>query len=520
MTHPYFSIIVPTHNRAQFISQTIISCLNQSFRDFELLIIDDGSTDNTREIVEGFNDKRVKYNYQQNSERAVARNHGVQKALGRYVFFLDSDDLIEENHLEKGHRTIHELNEPDFLFTGIKIFDGQTTMPVSKDFGEEINPKLLLDSNVCGSVFFLKRSFALSFPFKEIRALSGSEDRLLTLEISKETRLKYAHHLTYVIQDHEKRSMSSINPKTWINQREVLMSQIRKNKKFTQKEIRTIYSSFMQMVAVKLAASGQPFHGLIWYLKSVVGGVRKVISINSLRFVKYFFFGANFKNVLKHLILILGLLYSIVIYNYVIPNQTNRNYQTDALKCKASNSSSTIRNIVYLVTESFDFKYRGYTFFENPIIYAVDLFHPGVSQICDTEFLYENSTYAFCGQQSKTAADIAEILGIDYRYIVFKNHVALELKDGERWIFIDPTLALVSKDNTRGVHSLIKENKLKNQTTEQKVDIEHVQVLETNFPFFHKLEMFNKVSLWSFLVGYPLFLFSFFLVDKRKYRKY
>ena len=95
----FFSVIIPTYNRAGLIGKAIDSVLAQTFADWELLIIDDGSTDNTRQIVEAYTDRRVKYIYQENAERSAARNNGVAQAAGKYICFLDSDDYCLPDRL-------------------------------------------------------------------------------------------------------------------------------------------------------------------------------------------------------------------------------------------------------------------------------------------------------------------------------------------------------------------------------------------------------------------------------------
>lgn len=88
------SIIMPTYNRGHLIRESIISVLEQSYRGFELIIIDDGSSDNTREVVLSFDDPRVRYVYQDNMGRSVARNRAAAIAKGKYLAFIDSDDLF------------------------------------------------------------------------------------------------------------------------------------------------------------------------------------------------------------------------------------------------------------------------------------------------------------------------------------------------------------------------------------------------------------------------------------------
>ncbi len=75
MHHPFLSIIIPTYNRAHTLRRPIDSILAQTFTDWELIIVDDGSTDDTKEIIEAYKDPRIRYVWQENQERSAARNH-------------------------------------------------------------------------------------------------------------------------------------------------------------------------------------------------------------------------------------------------------------------------------------------------------------------------------------------------------------------------------------------------------------------------------------------------------------
>lgn len=120
MNNPYFSVITPTYNRAHMLSKAIESVLAQTFTDWELLIIDDGSTDNTKQEVQKFTDKRIRYFYQPNAERSAARNNGISLAKGEFICFLDSDDVWRENHLQAHFEKINICgNKQAFYFTGM-----------------------------------------------------------------------------------------------------------------------------------------------------------------------------------------------------------------------------------------------------------------------------------------------------------------------------------------------------------------------------------------------------------------
>lgn len=120
MSTPFFSVVVPTYNRAQIIAKTLGSVLNQNFQDWECILVDDGSSDNTGEVVGSLQDKRIRYFSKRNEERSVARNYGIEKARGKYICFLDSDDTFYPNHLEELNRAILKENSPvGILNTGM-----------------------------------------------------------------------------------------------------------------------------------------------------------------------------------------------------------------------------------------------------------------------------------------------------------------------------------------------------------------------------------------------------------------
>jgi len=107
---PKFSVIIPTYNRENFIETAVKSVLAQTFKDFELVVVDDGSTDNSRDRLRRY-DSQFLYIYQENNGPSNARNRGLKEARGEYIAFLDSDDRWTNNKLEEGDRYIANCNE-------------------------------------------------------------------------------------------------------------------------------------------------------------------------------------------------------------------------------------------------------------------------------------------------------------------------------------------------------------------------------------------------------------------------
>jgi glycosyltransferase involved in cell wall biosynthesis len=117
---PYFSIIIPSYNRAHIISRAIQGVLDQTFQDFEIVIVDDGSTDNTKEILQEFTgDTRIKSIYQTNAGVCAARNTGAKQAEGEFLIFLDSDDTVEKSWLQDFNDLA--IQNKEWLFCSMKV---------------------------------------------------------------------------------------------------------------------------------------------------------------------------------------------------------------------------------------------------------------------------------------------------------------------------------------------------------------------------------------------------------------
>lgn len=118
------SVIVPSYNYGHFIGATLESLQTQTFANWECIVIDDGSTDDTADVVSRFarTDPRIKFLQQQNRRQAVARNNGLTQACGKYVQFLDADDLLEPRKLELQVQFLEEHPEVDIVYGDTRYF--------------------------------------------------------------------------------------------------------------------------------------------------------------------------------------------------------------------------------------------------------------------------------------------------------------------------------------------------------------------------------------------------------------
>lgn len=118
------TIVMPAYNCERFIGKTIESILQQTYTNFELLIIDDGSTDGTKVVIDSYKDDRIRYFFQSNhGGPSKARNKGIDNALGEYIFIFDSDDLMRREKLAKSVATLDEYPDADILCTRFTLID-------------------------------------------------------------------------------------------------------------------------------------------------------------------------------------------------------------------------------------------------------------------------------------------------------------------------------------------------------------------------------------------------------------
>ena len=160
MVNELVSIITPTYNKSNLLKETIISVLKQTYKNFEHLIIDDGSTDNSRDIVESFKVNRIKYILQDHTGvPAAGRNTGIKIAKGKYIAFLDHDDLWFPQKLEKQIQKFKENKDLLVIASnGIVIPEKPYRRLLSFKYDKIICFKDLLNSNpIINSSSLLKR---------------------------------------------------------------------------------------------------------------------------------------------------------------------------------------------------------------------------------------------------------------------------------------------------------------------------------------------------------------------------
>lgn len=215
---PFFSIVIPTYNRADFIHDTIHSVLNQSFQDFEILVVDNCSTDNTKEIVEKINDPRIQfYVNEQNFDRSYSRNRGINLAKGNFITLLDSDDLMINSCLKDAQDSILKNSHIDLFHCDYMIQDIVTNKVLSTSSNSKQLFKLpihnILYANYisCNGVF-VKNEILKSNLFDDTPVMIGSEDWDIWIRaVDKVENIVHIPIVNIILNEHPNRTMNQFN---------------------------------------------------------------------------------------------------------------------------------------------------------------------------------------------------------------------------------------------------------------------------------------------------------------------
>ena len=178
------SIIMPSWNTARFIAESIQSVIAQTYRNWELLIVDDCSTDNTDEIVSSFKDERIKYfKNEKNSGAALTRNRAMREAQGEWIAFLDSDDLWAPEKLEK---QIRFMKEHDYTFSYheyVKIDEEDKPLNIYVSGPEVVTKRKMYNYGYPGCLTFMYSARAMGLI--QIKDIKKNNDYAILLKLCK-----------------------------------------------------------------------------------------------------------------------------------------------------------------------------------------------------------------------------------------------------------------------------------------------------------------------------------------------
>ncbi len=198
------SVVITTYNRCNLVKRALRSVLQQTYRNFEVIVVDDGSTDGTEDKILKFEDEKVKViSHSKNKGSSAARNTGIGNSEGEFVFFLDSDDYWLPHKLEEQINYINESEkEVEIIYSGVIINDGKDIRTVSpKDTCSEYNA--LLSKNTLGqiasSIGIKKRLLESVDGFDE--SLPSAVDADLWIRLSRVAKFEYVNNFLAVKDD-------------------------------------------------------------------------------------------------------------------------------------------------------------------------------------------------------------------------------------------------------------------------------------------------------------------------------
>lgn len=204
-TAPFFSVVIPAYNRQVLIKKAVDSVLEQTFANFEVIVVDDASKDRTAEVVAAYTDPRVKLIRQPaNGERGKARNAGNNAAKGQYVCYLDSDDWFEVNHLQNFYTHITERQCPEALFfSNIYLIgaDGQKHQRYQPEYIDNDKFAYLLRYTFNPTRVAVSKTIVTDLKFDE--TIPGLEDLDLWLRIATKYPIVQLKEYTCVYLEHE-----------------------------------------------------------------------------------------------------------------------------------------------------------------------------------------------------------------------------------------------------------------------------------------------------------------------------
>jgi glycosyltransferase involved in cell wall biosynthesis len=212
MTMAFVSVIITVYNRVQYIYDAIDSVLNQTYQNYEIIVVNDGSTTDVKQALEPYM-SRIKYLYQENKGLAAARNYGIKNSSGNYLAFLDDDDLFEPKKLEVQVQILENNSEIGFVYSDCYEFDSNNTdasrlnHAVGRDEpASEFAKLFFMDPNVRVPTFLIRREcFNYIGLFDE--SLLQNEDGDMLLRVALQWKVQFSDYISARVRNHGK-SMS------------------------------------------------------------------------------------------------------------------------------------------------------------------------------------------------------------------------------------------------------------------------------------------------------------------------
>lgn len=265
---PIVSVIIPTYNSANLVVDAIDSVLAQTYKDYEIIVVDDGSTDNTRKVLQSYGNQ-IKYLYQENAHISVARNHGFRVSTGKYIAQLDADDLWLPDKLEKQMKVAEQHPDAGLIYCDSYICDYGKEQQKDRVFFQLYVPpaegnvfKYFFKTNpLCTSSAVISRNMWERLGGLDT-TLRGGQDVEFFLRITYFSAAYFCHEPLMIYRCHSQNTSSTI---TYANVRSALRKSIKQREVF----IRNLKSENAELPLYVIIFDKSPelvqFFMLLWW---------------------------------------------------------------------------------------------------------------------------------------------------------------------------------------------------------------------------------------------------------------
>ncbi|MFO0321505.1 MAG: glycosyltransferase family 2 protein [Bacteroidota bacterium] len=300
-TSSLISIVIPCYNGAHYIAETLNSILSQAYQKFEIIVVDDGSFDETNAIINRYVDNRIKYVYQTNQGVSVARNNGFKLVRGQYVVFFDADDLMSFNFLTERVSILIRDSVTDFCCSQIKKIDEMNNIigndiynGYSDKFSHDIlsfNQKL----TTCPSNYLFRTSFLINNKILFNENLSSTADKYFLLECDCLGKGYQINNNAFLLYRISAKGMSQVLNIGLINdniqfEKEILI--LLKNIGFTKKLINDFLAKNRLSISISFLKISIYNKSFTYFIKSIISNPKVLVQYlfnklkgNNFRFI-------------------------------------------------------------------------------------------------------------------------------------------------------------------------------------------------------------------------------------------
>lgn len=275
MEKPLVSVVVPCYKQAQYLSEALDSVINQDYTNWECIVVDDGSPDNTSEIVSLYaaRDTRIKYLYQKNAGVSIARNNGINLAQGKYILPLDADDKIREDYIEKAIQYFNDFPDTKLVYSRVQGFGNYNQecelLPYSY-------LTILYRNMIYPAAFFRKADFDKTSGFNP-NMVEGYEDWDFWLSLLSESDIVYQiPELCFYYRVKDVSRDALLTPKIRLS----LLNVIQNNHK-------EVYSKFLPQLINQMSSDVDVKYSLNWEINYLKEELDKRINSKAYRLGRF-----------------------------------------------------------------------------------------------------------------------------------------------------------------------------------------------------------------------------------------